>query len=286
MCNNGKIPISDRFGFDEEAHIIGFRDKLVVKDGGFEPHTHIRIIDKHTGATVFQGSNKAMLSWSEFAALRMFDIEGDNFITPNYNSQMNLDESQLNSRNDLGLEYKTFLFCMGTSGCAAGSKIKFEVDSKKWIAPEDMVPFRYQPIGNDLDSVLRNMYFGRKTMLDRNRIAYYFKRFDSDPIVNKVYEDRSPWTSSVYGDSSTLSARVKVELTCSVDEEDGRDWFDQTSGINDGRFNCIQLLMAWASQVDGHTYYQDVRPITRLNFPDRALNELGDSWEIRYQIYF
>lgn len=286
MSNKISMNIVDHVGFGEEALIANKLggDPLIIQDEPFTPIGTVRIIDKKTGAVVFQGTNKAMLSWSEFAALHMFDIEGNSFITPSYNTQMDLDNTQLNSKNDLGFGYKVFLFCIGTSGCAVGSQIKFEVSNKSWIEPTDLVPFRYQPIGDDLDDVLRTYYFGRKTMLDRNRIAYYFKRFDSDPIVNKVYDDGSPLTSSVYSDKTSLSARVRVDLTCTIDEDDGRDWFSQTSGINDARFNCLQLLIAWPAQIDGYTYFQDVRPVTRLNFPNRVMSELGDSWEIRYQI--
>lgn len=286
MHSRQAVMATDRFGFGEQAIIVGRdgRDPLSIQEASFAPIGRVRIIDRRTGATVFYGENKAMLSWSEFAALRMFDIEGNGFVTPTYNTQMDLDNSQPNSGNDLGLDYKIFLFCIGTSGCAVGSQIKFEVSNKSWIEPNDMVPFRYQPTDNDLDDVLRTHYFGRKTMVDRNRIAYYFKRFDSDPIISKVYEDGSPWTSSVYSDQTTLAARVRVDLTCTVDEDDGRDWFDQTSGITDARFNCLQLLVAWPAQIDGYTYFQDVRPVTRLNFPNRVLSELGDSWEVRYSL--
>lgn len=286
MSTKSAVQAVDCLGFGEQATICNHREgqSLLLNDRPFAPIGKVRIIDKRTGATVFQGENKAMLSWSEFAALRMFDIERDNFVTPSYNTQMELDNSQLNSGNDLGLGYKVYLFCIGTSGCPIGSQIKLEVSNKSWIEPNDLVPFRYQAMDNDLDDVLRTYYFGRKTMANRKRIAYYFKRFDSDPIISKVYEDGSPWTSSVYSDKTSLSARVKVDLTCTINEDDGRDWFDQTSGINDARFNCLQLLTAWPAQVDGYTYFQDVRPVTRLNFPNRVLSELGDSWEIRYSI--
>ena len=243
MSNRSDMQVLDHIGFGEEALIKSKRgdSALTIQDRPFTPIGKVRIIDKKTGAVVFQGTNKAMLSWSEFAVLRMFDIEGDSFITPSYNTQMDLDNPQLNSKNDLGLGYKIFLFCIGTSGCAVGSQIKFEVSNQNCID------------GDDLDDVLRTHYFGRKTMRDRNRIAYYFKRFDSDPIVNKVYEDGSPWTSSVYSDKTSLSARVRVDLTCTIDEDDGRDWFSQTSGINDARFNCLELLTAWPAQIDGYT---------------------------------
>ena len=186
------------------------------------------------------------------------------------------------------LKYKTCLFCIGTSGCPAGSKIKNEVVNKNWIKPEDLVPFRYEPISDDLNSVFREIYFGRKTMNDRSRIAYYFKKFDSDPIISKVYDDGTPWTASVYEDSSLLKAFVKISLTASISEEDGRDWFDFTSGINDGKFNCIELCTAWTTvdQSDGYTYYNDIRPITRLNFTDKDLAEKDASWEINYDLIF
>jgi hypothetical protein len=274
---------NDKISFSEDLRINDLR----VTDGDmFAPIGHVRIIDKRNGEIVVDDYNKAMLSASEYMALHLFQTEGDSFITPTYNSQLELDNTQSNSDNDMGLNYITCLFCMGTSGCNRGSRIKNEVSNKLWIAPDDMVPFRYQPIGDDLDDSLRSIYNGRKTMDDRGFIAYYFKKFDSDPIVSKLYDDGTPWTSSVYDDQTPLGARVKVGLTATVDEEDGRDWFDNTTGINDGVFNTISLLLAWPSEIDGYTYYQDVRPLTRLNFPDRSLSEIGASWSIKYDLYF
>ena len=282
-----------------ETDKISFSEVLDIKskDGGvehitdgdsFHPGTHVTIRDKRTGAIVFKGSNKAMLAASEMMAYWFFGVERDSIITPTYNTQLELDNSESNTGNDMTLKYKTYLFCIGTSGCPAGSKIKNEVVNKNWIRPEDLVPFRYQPVSDDLNSVYRGIYFGRKTMTDRNRIAYYFKKFDSDPIVSKVYDDGTPWSSSVYDDSSVLKAFVKISLTASVDNEDGRDWFDYTSGINDGKFNCLELCMAWANVDlnDGYTYFQDVRPITRLNFTDKDLAEKDASWEIKYDLIF
>ena len=276
---------TDKISFSE---LLKINNDIVVSEGEhFTPIGHVRIIDRRNGKIVHEDFNKAMLSASEFIALHLFRAEGDKFITPTYNSQMDLDNTQSHSDEDLGLKYTVFGFCMGTSGCNRGSRIKNEVSNKLWISPNnDIIPFRYQPIGDDLDDTLRGIYNGRKTYNDRGYIGYYFKKFDSDPIVSKVYDDGTPWTSSVYDDHTTLGARVKVGLTATVDEEDGRDWFDNTSGINDAVFNTISLLIGWASEVDGYTYYQDVRPLTRLNFPDRELSEQGASWTIKYDLYF
>ena len=71
-----------------------------------------------------------------------------------------------------------------------------------------------------------------------------------------------------------------------ITKDDGRDYFINTSGINDSRFNCIELCLAWTNVVGGYTYYQDIRPATRINFPNKYLNDLNSEFSIEYTIYF
>lgn len=275
----------DKFNIDEHLSI---NNELVIIDGRrfIEKGGVYTITNKKTGEIIC-GHNKVMLAGSEMMAMRLFDLEAETFVTPNYNTQLELDKTQLNTGNDNTLDYKAYLFCMGTSGCALGSQIKYEVSNKSWIAPADMIPFRYTLLSEDLDEVHRRIYFGRKEMRDKNRIAYYFKRFDSSAIAKRHYEDGSPWSASVYTDASSLAAQMVVACTMTVDEEDGRSYFDNTVGITDARFNAVEICAAWPLVgPDGYVYYQDIRPVTRLNFPNRWLSERGASFEIKYEFFF
>ena len=164
--------------------------------------------------------------------------------------------------------------------------IKYEVSNKKWIAPADLVPFQYVPFGKDLDKTQREMYFGKKTLADKKFYAYYFKAFDSDPTIRRQLEDGTPIDSSIYDDSSELPAQVVIENNLSITKDDCRDYFINTTGINDARFNCLSLCMAWKDVVDGYTYYQDIRPITRLNFSNESLIDLSKGIDIIYHVYF
>lgn len=279
--------LTDYFNFDEQCFI---KDKKEILDsnGKFQPIGYVEIYDKKSKKLLLKGFNKIMLSASEFMALRMFKyLDAQDYVTPTYNSKLSLDQTVSNNEHkDLTSEYTICLFAMGTSGCARGSQIKYEVSNKGWIKPDDLVPFQYLDTNSDLDLSNRRVYFGRKTISNKNKIAYYFKEFDSDPVYLRQYDDGTNWTSQIYQDASTMRANVKVGITFSIEEEDGRDYFDSTTGINDARFNTIELLAAWPKVVDGITYYQDIRPFTRLNFSNKYLNSAGDSYEFRYFLYF
>ena len=280
----------DTMGFNEDLTILGSDDAgMAMNIQSGHPNgldTLVIIKDHNTGEVVFRGKNKTMLAGSEFLALRMFDITGGGFTTPTYNTQLGLENTKTSTGTDMTLDYKTCLFCIGKDGCNRESAIWYPVENKKWIDTDNIIPFQYVPASNDLDAEERKIYFGRKTFSDESRIAYYFKAFDSDPIIKKQFADGTPWTSSVYSDTSELKAQVSVTNTLSITKADGRDYFINTSGINDGRFNSIELCAAWGGTVGGYTYYQDIRPITRINFPNKYLNDLTASWDIIYTIYF
>jgi len=92
--------------------------------------------------------------------------------------------------------------------------------------------------------------------------------------------------SAIYDDNSAANAQMSVTATMTVTKDDCRDYFINTTGINDGRFNCLSLCLAWTDVFDGFTYYQDIRPFTRINFPNKFLNDLTSEWLITYHIYF
>lgn len=277
--------ISDKYKIKE---YLSFNNKKFIQEPG-NPNglkTKVIIKDHETGLTLFEGSNKTLISGSEFMAMNLFYLPHDGFITPTYNNRMQLDNTVNTADTSKMNEYFTFLFCMGTSGANRESALKYEVDNKKWIAPEDMIPFQYLPFNKDLDDDDKEIYFGKKTLNDKQMYAYYFKVFDSDPVIRKQLEDGTPIDATIYDETSELPAQVLVELNMSITKDDGRDYFINTTGINDARFNCISLCMAWKDTQAGYTVYQDIRPCTRINFPNKFLNDLGASWDIVYRLYF
>ena len=272
--------------FDNKGSFDHIDTRLLYhpKEKQFFRGTKVLVKNHDTGEVLFSGSNKTMIAGSEFMALHLFNLPHDTYITPTYNNALNLD----NTVNTHTMEnaYVTQLFCMGTSGCNRESSLKYEVDNKHWIYPNELVPFMYVPFDDDLDNTRRNTYFGRKTLSDVQFYAYYFKKFDSDPVLKRQLEDGTPIDSTIYDNTSTLAAQVVVTMSMSVSRDDGRDYFINTTGINDGRFNCIELCVAWTKVIGGYTYYQDIRPITRINFTNQMFSDLDTSWDILYSIYF
>ena len=283
---NKEFEIQDNIGFNDSYNIHtinGHPNGILGK---------VTIRNKHTGKIIYKGTNRTLLSASEFMAMRMFNFDNDagGYRTPTYNELLELDYDVFAAKDDRGiyedrtLDYKICLFCMGTSGCARGSLIRYETSKQRWIAPDHLVPFRYCDFNKDLD-VERGKYFGRKS-IGGSKYAYYFKSFDSYSIIKKEFEDGTDWTSDIYSNQTSLQARVIVTSTMTIDCNDGRDYFKNTVGLSEARFNCIELLMAWPRVVDNYTYYQDIRPATRFNFPNRALTDTDSSFEIIYSLYF
>ena len=77
-----------------------------------------------------------------------------------------------------------------------------------------------------------------------------------------------------------------ILLRLKVTKEDCRDFFVATTGINDARVNTISLLTAWSKEIGGVKYYQDIRPLTKLNFPNEPLIDLTKGLDIIYHIYY
>ena len=281
MITDDKIHLGEDVVLDSAAEYVSIQDG---HPNGLD--TLVTIQDKRTGEIVFKGKNRTMISGSEFMAYHTFRLNGFAFTTPTYNTQIGLDHTVSGTQNSLGANYVTQVFCVGTSGCNRESAIWYPVSNKKWIAPTELVPFRYVPFNNDLTNLQREIYFGRKTISNVQHYAYYFKKFDSNPVYKKQYEDGTPWNAGIFTDNSAANAQMSVTTTMTITKDDCRDYFIETTGINDGRFNCLSLCLSWTDVFNGFTYYQDIRPLTRINFPNKFLNDLTCEWLVTYHIYF
>lgn len=233
-----------------------------------------------TDIVVFKKHNKVILPGAAFTARCHFDLPRAE-ITPSYNTALELE----NSVNETPTtKEKVYLFCCGTNGCGAEGSDIYAEEYAQWIGPEYIVPFRYPLISEDLDGTLRETYYGRKVA--DNRVAYYFKAFDTQPVLVQQYTDGTAIDSNVYNSAKTDEIETYVEITMSIKPEDCREWFLQTTGINDAKVNTFSLCTAWAKAFDSQIYYQDIRPLTRLNISNEWLIDQTKGIDMTYRLYY
>ena len=144
-----------------------------------------------------------------------------------------------------------FVTFEGIDGCGNEASQVFDVDPSKWIDRDHLIPFRYQNINNDLGDELRDKYFGKKTSNDK--IAYYFKSFDAQPVFKQQYTDGTPIKSNLYDVERRDEIESYVELKMSISKDDMRDYFISNVGIKQAKINSISLCTAWKKTIDNYT---------------------------------
>lgn len=244
----------------------------------------VSFVDETTNEIIFQARNKVILPGAAFTARKHFNLAVDE-VTPSYNDALGLDNTVHETAPSEEAE-KVFLFSVGIDGGGREPSQIYPVNYGKWTNPGDLVPFRYQPLNSDLGDELRDSYFGRKTYNAQKRIAYYFKAFDIEPTFHQQYVDGTPIDSTVYESEKEDEIETYVELVLKITSEDCREFFNVTTGPNTARINSLQLLTAWAKEVDGKTYYQDIRPLTKLHFPLESLIDITKSIKVIYHLYY
>lgn len=284
--------------------------------------TSIDIKCLETGETIFKGlKNKVIIPGSGLIARKLFDITSAE-ITPSYNEALgtamytptedtsfetvnakidkmneeltaagkptidHLDAKTIASADN----HKVLLYCVGIDGCGTENSQVYPVDYRKWIAPENLIPFRFQLGSNDLSDDLRETYFGRTSINDNEYIAYYFKRFEGVPTLVQQYIDGTPVDKTIYTSDRETSAETYVELNLKITKEDIRDYFIATTGIDEARINSISLCSAYpVAEIDKDNkpriYFKEIRPLTKLNIPNEQLIDVTKGIEIIYHIY-
>jgi hypothetical protein len=243
-------------------------------------NTEIIIKDEVTGKVLFKGRNKVIIAGSAFTASKHFDISPI-VALPNYNTELSLDQSVSGPAESIS---KVILFGVGTDGCGAESSQIYDVNYSKWTPASALIPFKYVDLASDILASERELYFGRKTLTDK--IAYYFKTFEADPVMHMQYIDGTPVDANLYTSTNTTDVETFVELKLKVTNTDCRDYFKATTGIASAKINTITLLTAWAKTIDGYTYYQDILPLTKLNIQNEPLYDETKGLDIIYHIYY
>ncbi len=243
---------------------------------------HVMIYDEVTGKLLFDDYNKVIIPGSIFTACKHFNIEPSVKLT-SYNTALELENTV--AETDFPGE-TVCLFGIGTDGCGVEASQVYDVDYTKWISPEALIPFKYELTANDISVADRAKYFGRKVLNEEGRIAYYFKAFESEPTLNVQRIDGTPIDDTVYGSDNSMEAETYIELRMKITKNDCRNFFYATTGINDARVNTISLCTAWAKDIDGYKYYQNIQPLTKLNIPNESLIDLTKGLDIIYHIYY
>ncbi|MDD3122062.1 MAG: hypothetical protein PHC62_00940 [Candidatus Izemoplasmatales bacterium] len=276
---------------------LKFTDIQNVKDSGkLIKRGHVQIYSKQTGKLLFEGihhnddlidegDNKVIVPGSILAARKFFPNLVPNIITPSYNDTLGLDSIQSLTTTE-EINSSICLFAVGTDGCGIENSQVYDVDYTKWINPSSLVPFRYQPTTADLSSELRQIYYGRKAITASSRAAYYFKAFNTNPELHIQYLDGTNMDENLYNTDNNMGGEVFVQMKMSIEPEDCRDYFKQTTGINSAKINTISLLTAYPKSINGFTFYQGIRPMTKYNFPNESLIDETKGWDIIYDLYF
>lgn len=256
-------------------------------------NTSIDIKNLETGEVIFKGlKNKVVIAGSGMIAHSLFDINSVE-VTPSYNVSIeglytpNVQDpssSPISSTIATKNNPKILLFCCGIDGCGTENSQVYPVNYTSWIPPNMLIPFRYVSKSND--SVDKDVYFGRATK-NTNFNAYYFKAFTSTPKIIQQYSDGDAVTSDLYNIDGVKTGETYVELNLRITKDDLREWFNSTHGnLDSARINTISLCSAYPVEGDdGQIYYKDIRPVTKLNFPNESLIDTTKGIEIVYHIY-
>ena len=271
--------------FSERETIITDKSDIEHVYSGLGPkRCEASFRDPATGKELFRSMNSVIVPGALFTAQCHFPRITLPVNLPSYNSLLNLDNTVQTAKPD-DQPREIWLFAVGTDGATSSSHIN-PIDRTKWIPESALVPFRYCEVGCDIQPSLRDMYYGRKTTEDK--IAYYFKAFEADPICYARYKDGTIITPSMYTDNNK-DAEIVVEIEFKINIDDCKDWFRYNSpnGLSDARINTISLLSAWYTiGDDGFKYFQDIQPVTKLNFKTEALDDVDKGLDIVYYLYY
>lgn len=278
--------------------ILENKEEMITKESFLQAvekaspqRTSIYLKDHDTGEIEGEFHNKILITGSLLNACYAFGISSSYESIPTYNGDLGLDNS-VEASTTPDNNNIVCLFCVDDSGCGTKPTDVYPVNYTERIEPTSILPFRYVDNNDDLSEDLRKYYFGKKTLTDgSNKIAYYFKGFDTSPQLHLRYSDGTQINMEelYYVDTSQM-AECYVETRLRINRQDFRDYFDEVLGWEKARISSVSLCWAWYREYeeDDNTYkfYQTIRPYTKLNFPMNWLVDLTKAIDIIYRIYY
>lgn len=269
----------------DSANIHEMYKILRRREGGGPKGTRILIKDHDTGEVLSDNHNKILISGAQFTACKQWGLDAV-VPFPTYNEEFSLEGT---------LDYETVqpmnepiicLFGVGQGGCGTSVSDVFPVRYTERIEPKDMLPFRYVDEEHDLNDDMRKVYFGRY-IDDNGMIRYMFKAFDTEPQLHLRYLDGTEINEDLYNIDSSQNAECYVEVRLRITRLDFRDYFEKVTGWDNALINTLSLCYAWYDDTQGdYIYYQQILPLSKLNFPTEWLVDLTKAIDIIYQVYY
>ena len=123
------------------------------------------------------------------------------------------------------------------------------------------------------------------------RIAYYFKAFDTSPQLNLRYADGTIVTAAnIYNYPSDQKLECFVEMRLRITRLDFRDYFEEVLGWDNADISTISLVTAWYDEFEEnehvYKYYQDIIPFSKFNFKAEDLRDLTRALDFTYQVFY
>ena len=238
-------------------------------------------IEDNFGRKVF-GHNKFIIEGSQFALMKMFNIDSD-YQFKNLNQLLNINPNpSLPSKSFKGprQEDAICLFSVGTGG--SGDVFNSVLDVRyNEISVKDIIPFRYT--NTSLSAGDADKYFIKKE--DNGYTAYYGKKFELEPVLKCLYADGSEVPDNVEATNDD-DIDTFIELKLKISNTDCREWFiHKGAGVESARINTLSLLAGFPIEVSpGVTDYVQLKVVTKYNFKNEALENDKELF-ITYRIY-
>lgn len=270
-------------------HNILLKDKISIRESssfnnGVRPIGRVIAYVPGTNKILFDQWNKVLVAGSAYLASQNFDLT-PSVQLPTYNTDIGLENTVALSPAELR-QRRICLFAVGIDGCGQETSQVYDVNYSKRIEPENLIPFQVLSSSSDLSSDNRDLYFGRKIDNVNNKILYYFKGFDTTPVIKQEYIDGTLMDEGVYSSDNTTELRTYVEMRMSIKPNDCKTFFEETVGISEAKVNSISLLTALPKTYNGFTYYQGIEPFTKLNFSSIPLSLEKSGVNFIYQLYY
>lgn len=242
--------------------------------------TDVILENANTGRTIFRGSNKLLLHGSRNFLMKMFNVDSS-LNLKNLNTILGVNTVE-DAKNFLGPRQDDCIsmFAVGTGGASDTFGTIYEVKYNE-MDVKGIVPFRYTQ--NPLSMEDKEKYFLKKQ--DTTYMAYYLKKFETQPILKSLFTDGSEIPVNV-DDQQRDDINTFIELKLKINSSDCRDWFAvKGGGVEKAKINTLSLISGYPFvDAKGNLDYKLCKVNTKINFINEALSNEKEI-NIIYRIY-